>query len=62
MNPPPDFRPIPTALIERAHNRLDELASATDSQAQLAAIYLAIGELQDAIKMLPEEIFNHKKK
>lgn len=49
----PDFRPIPAALIDRLLTHVNELATATSTDAQIAALFLAHAELKDCEAMLP---------
>lgn len=46
------FRPLPAALLDRMRTQVAALESATDSAAQLAAIFLIHCECQDAIKRI----------
>ena len=46
------FRPLPAALLDRMRTQVSALESATDSAAQLAAIFLIHCECQDAIKRI----------
>lgn len=43
-----DFRPIPVALIDRLRLHVDELATATSTDEQIAALFLAHAEMKDA--------------